>query len=464
MLIIKKQAWQELGIVFLLISLFFLVKLFNVTYRYGDGNAYLYMAKVFLEGSIPYRDFFLADPPFLVIFLTPFYIFFKNNLLLFQFVPMFLEISTAFCLYLYLKSKGNLFAPIAPLIHLFSFSVVSTSDYLTGVQLTSFLLTVGLLLLDKYQKLAGAAFALACLTKLYAAPFYLGYLIFFTVKKDYKRLLNLILGSAVITIIIMIPFMVIGFDKMVEYLLIHQLNRPPGLNKAYILQFFLKREWLLLISVIPGLYSFRPKGLLAGPFILSVSFFLIFPDLYYMYLDSLLPLLVIFLLTAANLVVKKINHQVIPLTILSLIYIFFNFSSLSFYYKHIMPDGTFLNADEVSEKIASLPAGDIYGLHEIAPLVALKSKRKLFENFIDTNSQAFASKGLDKEVVSKKAVKEGVFLIGKIIDRPDLKVVDKGFEGYFQESYFQYCKRQLEFDNLANQTENKIIVYFCKKD
>ena len=67
---LEEREIYNILFVFLTISFFLIFKFSNLTLRFGDTNAYLYMADSLWKGIMPYRDYFLADPPFLVIVLA----------------------------------------------------------------------------------------------------------------------------------------------------------------------------------------------------------------------------------------------------------------------------------------------------------------------------------------------------------------------------------------------------------
>ena len=133
----SERKWEIFKYVFAAgsIVVFLFYKFSHLVLHFGDGNAYVYMADAILKGNVPYRDFFLADPPFMVYLLAFFKLFFGGKLILFQVLPVIFEAITSGIIFLILKKWNNSLAFLAPLFYLFSFSTISTSDYLTGVQL-----------------------------------------------------------------------------------------------------------------------------------------------------------------------------------------------------------------------------------------------------------------------------------------------------------------------------------------
>ena len=71
---------------------------------------YFYMTQAILSGFIPYKDFFLADPPFFIYLLSGFKFIFGSNIILFKIIPVLFDSFSAILIYLILKKKENRFA------------------------------------------------------------------------------------------------------------------------------------------------------------------------------------------------------------------------------------------------------------------------------------------------------------------------------------------------------------------
>ena len=72
----KYKDWYIVGITILF---FILVKLTTLSFRFGDENVYFYMSQMILNGLIPHRDFFLADPPVFVYIMAFFKMLFGSH-------------------------------------------------------------------------------------------------------------------------------------------------------------------------------------------------------------------------------------------------------------------------------------------------------------------------------------------------------------------------------------------------
>jgi hypothetical protein len=446
-------------------AVFLFLKLSHLVFRFGDGNAYIYMAYHFGK-LLPYRDFFLADPPFLIIVLKFFKFLFGRNLILFQAVPAVFEALTAVFLYLLLKKWKNPLSFLAPAIYLFSFTVLSTSDYLTGVQLVVFLSVLAIWAWENgWTKTSGAIWGLAVSTKLYIAPAFVGFAIFSFLKSERKVFWKFLISAIGAAALISLPFVLISLSKAFRYLIIHQLNRPAGLEKVAVLSFFLNREWFLLILALAGFFVFR-KWVILAPFIFILVFFLLYADLYYLYLDNFMPYLIILSLSFLGWLWTRGGGLRWLLVFVLVLWSSLTFTSLNLYLNDFATRGRFLNSAEIADYIKTLPEDfKLYGSHEVAPLVALRAEKKLFDNQIDTNAQVFSSGGLNLEEVSKSAAEEGIYLLARIVDRPEEGITNAGYEGFFsQEEFKKSCQRLKLFPSTSNESDNFVGVFRCKSN
>ena len=463
-----QRIWRSLFVIGTL-GLFLYIKLGNLSLRFGDGNAYIYMARAINDGLVPYKDFFLADPPVFPYFLSLVRLFVGNHLIIFQLIPLLLEIGSALLIYLYLRNKGLNWAPVAPLIYLFSFTILSTSDFLTGLQLVNFFIILAIFSYEKkWPGVSGVFWALAVLTKLYAAPALLGFLIYLYIQHDKIQLKKVIIAGFITSFMVMGPLIIISATKIINFIIIHQFNRSNGLNKIDVVFFYFKKEWLFLVLACAGSYIIRKSYLVysAG---LTILFFLFFKDIYYLYLGSLMPYLVI----AMIYLLEKISSYTMPAKLtnnwlrgLIVIYAIFLISSLNDYAKNFAILGRFTNLQEIAQFVSKLPNDKkLYGSHEVAPLVALASNKELLNNYIDTNGQTFVSGANDRDFLSNALVNQGGYLIGRIMHYPDLGIYDIGTSSYFSTDIFKiHCLRIKDFPSTGNESDNQIVIYQCDKN
>ncbi|MBM4252250.1 MAG: hypothetical protein FJ146_09785 [Deltaproteobacteria bacterium] len=433
-------------------------------YRFGDGNAYIYDAQLLSQGALPYRDFVLSDFPIQIVIMTILRPFFSSWVMGYQMVPVIAESITAYLLFMILNKRANRFAWMAPLLHLWSFTVLSTSDFITGVQITTLLTVLGWYLYESERPLrAGIAFALSFLTKIYALPAAAIFGLFDLFKHRIKPALRLLYGTLAITAMVVLPFAFLAFEPMLEHTFLMHFRRPAGLSKFEVSTFFIAKEWALIIVGLLGFWLSRLKPL-GWSFVVMLAFFAMFKDLYFVYLDFLMPFLIVFSLTALNDFWHRGNKWR-PIFFSATIALGINCVTSNYgYFRYFQGIGHFSNAPEVATAINQLPDKfPLYGSHEVAPLVAILAGRELFHNYSDTNTQLFAAGVMNRDQISDAAVEAGVYLIARITHLPDQGYLDLGYAGYFSPDRMKdSCQRALTFPSTSQETDNQIVVYRCK--
>lgn len=463
---IKKTTLIDAAVILLTFAIFIFLKHDGIIWRFSDSSGYFYMARQLLKGQLPYRDFLIADPPLLIYLLAGIKLIIREKIILFQWVPVILEIITSLVLYSEIKKNLPNVAKFFPFIYLFSFLILSTSDYVTGLHF----ITLFLALAYRFRKkpiAAGILWGLATLIKLYVIPGFIAWMIWLALSKQWPALRKTLISYVLTGAIIMLPFLFISFQNVFQQIIIHQFSRPKGLSKLNIFRFFIMHDFLLLLLAAVSLAI--SKNL---KFILLISswllFYLLFKDLYYLYLAVLAPYL---MLTIADLLsfiqhqtknrfMRSQSKQITIVVIFSLI--LSQLIGINFYKTTIQRQGMFKQLPAVVEFVNDLPAKPLYGSHETAPLIALKTEGNLFNNYIDTNAQIFGSGALDKKQVSQEAVEEGVYLLTKVADVPQNADVDTGYEGYFDKSIFdKYCRRLRIIHGTDAELFNDVAVYEC---
>jgi hypothetical protein len=447
------------------IATYLIYKLSNLDYYFGDGNGYFYMAQAVIDGLVPYRDFLIADPPLLIYLLAAIKAVIGANLVLFLAVPPILEATSSYLIYLNLKKRSISLAFLAPLLYLFSFAILSTSDYVTGLHFVILLVNAAILLKNK-PIVSGILWGLATLIKLYTIPGFLAFLGWLVWKKDWQTLKKTGTAYVLTGAAVMSPFMAIAPIEVIEHTILHQFSRPPGISKTAVFSFFVVKDFPLLIVGLLGLIWLK-KRLWLALFASWLLFYLIFKDLYYVYLGKLIPWIamgtVVTLEAIKNKWPKNDLGKNITLSLLMLI-LLSHIPALINYNQQFRLDGRFPHAPEVAEYVKQLePTLPLYGSHEVAPLIALMTNQKLFNNYIDTNAQIFGSGALDKKTVSEEAAEHGVYLLTKVANLEINADLDAGFDGYFDPEVFQAaCERLTIIDGPKRELFTDIGIYWCQ--
>ena len=154
--------------------------------------------------------------------------------------------------------------------------------------------------------------------------------------------------------------------------------------------------------------------------------------------------------------------------LLMILFIYIAFSAQTFirYLDEFDDYGNFYGLKEISGYLKSLPDSyELYGSHEIAPLTAMESGRKIFGNIIDTNTQVFAAKTLDIEKISESASEKGIYLLTHDTVIPELRIDHTEYESFFSKEVFEKrCKLVKRFSNPSKlEYSNYVGIHLCAK-
>lgn len=260
----------------------------------------------------------------------------------------------------------------------------------------------------------------------------------------------------------LLPFFALAPKNFFDYIIKHNLNRPVGNNKATVFGFFLSYEWFLVLLSVAGsfLKSTRKYVLPAG---FLVIFFLIFRDLYLLYLDYLMFWFVLLSIILLSKFWGETNETRSLVVVALLVFLVTTAMSAKSYFNDFTYRNRFENAQEVADYFKTQNNDlKLYGTHEATPLVALLAGRELFGGYIDTNTQIFGSHTYDLQKISSGALAEGVYLLARISYYPDLGIQPQGFEGYFSREIFnKNCVKEKFFDDTGREISNYIGIYKC---
>jgi len=234
-----------------LILLFVVVGIYFVRVDYGraplsDENLYYYMAKEVSEGSVPYRDFFFAHPPGLILPQAFLFWIFGPGILLGRLIPILSGAAILVLAYLIgneLEKGSGIFAS-AVILSSYSFWLMSGRGIGVALSLALILGSV-YLSLRKKEDWAGLLLGLSLFVRLSNFPLFLVLVGYHVWKKRWRFFRGLaILG--VFGFLTIIP----NFTK--DVFLYHVLKSAVADRGGAIA--FASREWILLLLVALGAF------------------------------------------------------------------------------------------------------------------------------------------------------------------------------------------------------------------
>jgi len=446
------------------IILFLAIKLPRMYFKFSDENIYFYMAKLILQGLTPYKDFYFASPPLQIYIISFFLSLFKNHLILLKLIPIISTIITSyFILRIVSKKFSEKQSLIASILYLFSFVVLTTTDHSTGVHLSAMFI-LGMVYFIYYEKpfLAGIFGSLALLTRLYS-PFPIAGAALYLLILERKKLWKFILGCSLPFFITSIFMQLISNGNFLESIFFFRMRLVDmiGIPKYRILSFFTKWDLTLVIGSLFFYFTKKKKEFLLPLSITTflLIFYILYSDLYYLYLGLIIPFLSIF--TSHSLMhFRKIKS----FNILIIIFLIFIISFNSFHYtKDHSETARITFIDEITDFIKENTGkkDTLYGSFEITPLVALTSNRKITNNFVDTNPKNFMTNTISIKERTEKMKDDLKFIITKVLISNG-KI--QSFEDFVDPEFLQTCNLTKIFPIKKDYSSNAIIIWDCKKD
>lgn len=466
---------NKIQLILILIILIFLgIKIPQIDFRYGDENIYFKMGNLIAHGQLPYQDFFLASPPLQILLISLIIFIFNFNIFLLKIIPLLFIAGSAFLIYKILNIyKQKLAGVFAVILYLFSFLILTTSDYFSGVHLTVFLCLASIyLLFKKHPVWAGFLCALALLTRFYAAPVVLALIIFILLDKDQRKCLwKFILSSGLIFISINLILYFIFKQNYIQDVLFYHLLKVEEQSRLGVFKFFIQWDWPILVLAGMAFFIIKIKKLilpLTG-IIFTSLFLFIFQDIYYLYFNLLLPFIVILaglflakIINISSLYKKSFFYCASGAIILAVILL--SLTHLNFYLKDHANTARIDYIHDLNNFIIknNNSQDEIYGSFEITPLVSIMTGREITSNFIDTNSKTFST-GMFNLDTREKILKNNKtkFILTKILASPEGKIL--ALDNFISFNFLnKYCKPIKNYAIKKDYYSNLLVVWQCE--
>ncbi len=390
--------------------LFFITKAANGAVRFSDTNVYFYTAKELLAGKMLYRDIFFTNLPLFPYISGLYELLLGKNLELYYLTSAIEVMITSLLLFLitWEKTKKLFICLMVQWVYLLSFIILSTSDYQTGVFLASLFSVLAYVFAEKKQWfMTGLLLGFMTLTKAYyvsiAAAFFLYYFI-----KHRKYFFSMLLGYSISIAVIISPFLLLSEKKFFADIVSYSLFRSAGVNKIAVLSFFFTHDVVLGFVFLLILIRFRKNTLLALIVLFSSVLLVFYKDVYYLYLNLIVPFLGIGLVDYFG-IIKSQKALFVSFCIIG----FFLAVGGYMYFSNYAQLGKITDINNLISVINQEKPKHIYGVMEVAPALAYLSNTPLLGGVIDTNENLFYSKVLDADTLTNKAMSDRTLIIGK---------------------------------------------------
>lgn len=444
-----------------LILFFLIIKVINNGVRLSDTNIYFNIAYQISHGKLLYKDIFFSNFPVFSYISSFYYTITGKNIELFYLTSV-IEVSiitTLIYLIVYKKTRDYIVSITSSLLYIFSFMALSTSDHQTGVFTASlFAILSYFFLQEKKTVLSGVFIALSIFTKAYFLPIFMSFFAYLLIKKS-GNLLKFGISFAATGLIVLSPFLIQAPQQLISDIFGFSLTRPTGLSKINIMWFFITKDLLLFILLIFNLLNIRKNILFGLISIFSIIFFFAYKDIYYLYLNFLIPFLCLSFYEISYFLKSKFNLQrlVIP-TIIS----FSILLNLIIYISSYRSLGKLEDFNKITTTIVSEKPKFLYGVNDITPALISIANIPALENIHDAHEYFFTRKIYDKELLTNKAIKNKTIVITHGADYPQYNIKQDILDNIFvKETIYKNCKIILSVPVISEGDANRINLFKC---
>jgi hypothetical protein len=446
------------------IALFLLFKLFYLAPRFSDGHVYTYMGHLIAQGAIPYRDFYYSSPPFLPYAMAAFGTLTNWHGPSFDALPNFLSALDALLIYLIgYKKTGRFPALIAAVMYLGAYSTLATSDFASDIHWIVSLSLLGWWAHTENKfRLSRFLFAMTVLVKAYAVVIVVAVGALLWLVGQRKNAVFLVGTVAVVGFLVCEAFYLWVGPQVLDQIYFNNLHRTPGLSTASILDFFSNHD--LWIYPVSGALAFllwkNPRSWpFAVPLALYLGFFLLYSDVYYLYLKPLSAYACLLIGTGA---VQGARTRKIFYPVFASLGIVTTILSLKTYIKEQSEASTIDGLTDIVKLVSELtaPGEAIYGESTFTPIVALLADRPIFKNYVDTNIKFF-NQGLFTLEGRAREISDGevkVILTKGVVVQNQIQSLSSVLPLEFLASHCQVAR---SFPLKMDYSENAVLVWRC---
>lgn len=445
-----------------LIFFFLIIKIANNSVRLSDTNIYFNIAYQIFQGKLLYKDIFFSNFPFFSYISSFYYALSGNNITFFYFTSAIeVSIITIFIYFIvYKKTKDYIISTTSSLMYIFSFMVLSTSDHQTGVFTASLLAVLSYFFLqEKKVLLSGALIAMSFLTKAYFLPILFSFYAYLTIKKDWLKLTKFSIGLGIAGLIILLPFLIQAPKEFFSDIFGFSLTRPIGLSKINIMWFFITKDFLLFTILIFNILNIRKNLLFCLISASSLIFFIGYQDIYYLYLNFLIPFLCLSFCEIYYFLKNKFNLQKMVIPTIIFVFLIYNLFTYLNSYRNL---GKFPEIKNIVEIILLERPDYLYGVNDITPALLTLTKIPAINNINDAHEYFFTRGIYNKKLLTDKAIKNKTIIVTHGGDYPEYNIKQDILDNIFvKESIYKSCKIILAIPVLSEGNANRINLFKC---
>lgn len=392
-------------------AIFLFIKLSTLSIRLSDTNVYFYTAWKILTGDLLYRDIFFTNFPLFPYISSLYLLLTGNNIEAFYFSSAIESSITSFLIYaaIYMMTKKRVIAFSGQILYLFSFMLLATTDHQSGVFLASlFTILSYLFFLKKRGFLIGVLTACTILTKAYFLPLAAAYFAYYMLTRQWNTLIKFILGAGSTGIVVLLPFLILASNELFADIVGYSLTRGAGIEKFAVIQFFALHDLVIFVVFIINLFMYKKHLFFALFSLFSIVFIAFYQDIYFLYLNFLLPITVVSISIYAEKIQTVFSLQRLVLPTIACVIAGIN---LGMYFSgnfHLLQK---VDIQPLVQEITSAKPTYLYGPNDITPLLAFKTNTSLLNNITDTNTNLYRKGILDAKKLTTDAINKNSMIV-----------------------------------------------------
>jgi len=235
--------------------------------------------------------------------------------------------------------------------------------------------------------LSGLFVSLSFFTKAYFIPITISFFIYLLLQKNYKHAVRFVIAFIATGLIITLPFLFFAQNEFINDIFKFSLTRPAGILKSDVAWFFISKDFLLFVILAFNIFNFRKNIFFALISVFSIILFFLFQDVYYLYLNFIVPFLCLSFYELYIFWTEKLKFQ--KMIILSVVTVFVIIGAYNYFssYRDLQKVNGFRKIVQI---INNERPNYLYGVNDITPALLNTTKVLPLENVRDAHEYFFS--------------------------------------------------------------------------
>jgi len=307
--------------------------------------------------------------------------------------------------------------------------------------------------------LSGLFVALSFFTKAYFIPIVISFFAFLLLQKNHKKIIRFTVVFTITGLVIILPFLIFTQKEFINDIFKFSLTRPAGILKSDVAWFFISKDFLLFAILIFNIFNFRKNIFFVLVSVSSIVLFFSFQDVYYLYLNFVVPFLCLSFYEFYIFWTEKLKFQKMIIPSITAIFIVINIYNYFSSYRDLQKIDGF---GKIVRIINNEHPTYLYGVDDITPALLNTTDVLPLENVRDAHEYFFSKGILDKEFLTNRAVHSKTIIISHGAFYPYLKINEQIVDGIFNKKLvLKSCKLLDSIPVKSEGSTNRINLFKC---